>query len=339
MQVIDLEKGKDWSNFLKGNEHLIFHTSKYKEFLKKSFPNVKFQYLAVIDDGIKALLPIGLIESKLIGNRIISVPFLEYGSFSGDINYIKPILDHIKNNYSKKYQYLEIRLGLDYDNELSKHLIKSEEYKRFVLELKTKEENWKLLDKQKRKAIRKAKKSNITVKELSKDNIEEIYILYLKNMKQFGSPPFYKEFFINFFELNLGKCFGAFKDNNLISFLLGLIYKDRIHCIIASSDKKNLELRPNELAHWHFIKYGIENGFKYFDLGRVREESGQFRFKQEFGCQLTPLHHYYDLYKLKKIPKTDPTSKKYRFAIELWKKMPIIMQRKFGPSIRESLGI
>ena len=339
MQVIDLEKGKDWGNFLRRNEHLIFHTSKYKEFLIKSFPNVKFEYLAVLEEGIKTILPIGIIDSKLIGNRIISIPFLEYGSFCGDKNYVKAILDHIKNNYSKKYRYLEIRAGLDYDEGLSKYLTKLEEYKRFVLELKNEEENWKLLDKQKRKAIRKAKKNNITVKELSKDNVEELYDLYLKNMKQFGSPPFYKDFFISFFELNLGKCFGAFKDDKLISLLLGFTYKDRIHAVIAISDKKSLDFRPNELAHWHFIKYGIENGFKYFDLGRVREESGQYRFKQEFGCELMPLYHYYDLYKLKKIPKTDPTARKYKFAIELWKKMPIIMQRKLGPSIREGLGI
>ena len=52
-----------------------------------------------------------------------------------------------------------------------------------------------------------------------------------------------------------------------------------------------------------------------------------------------PLYNYFDLYKLKKIPKVDPGNAKYRFAIETWKKMPLIMQRKFGPSIREGLGI
>ena len=339
MQIINLEKGKEWDDFLSKNEHLIFHTPKYKEFLEKSFPNVKFQYLALIDEGIKTILPVGMIKSKLMGDKIISVPFLEYGSFAGDKKKIKNILDYIKNNYSKKYRYSEIRAGLDYDDELSKYLQKTEEYKRFVLELKSEEENWKMLNKQKRKAIRKAEKKGIIIKELRKEDIDEIYNLYLKGMKLFGSPPFYKDFFINFFESSLGKAFGAFKDNKLISLLLGFAYKERIHAIISVSDKKSLELRPNELLHWQFIKYGISNGFKCFDLGRVREDSGQFRFKEEFGCQLMPLFHYYDLYKLKKIPKVDPRNAKYRFAIETWKRMPLIMQRKFGPSIREGLGI
>lgn len=341
MEIIELNKEKEniWNDFLGRNKHLIFHTPKYKEFLEKSFPNVKFQYLAAFDNEIKTIFPIGIIKHKMLGNKIISVPFLEYGSFSGDKENIKVILDYIKNNYSKNYRYLEIRSGLDYDEELGKHLTKVEEYKRFVLELKNENENWQLLDKQKRKAIRKAEKNNIIIKELNKDNIEELYNLYLKNMKQFGSPPFYKIFFINFFDLQLGKCFGAFKDNKLISLLLGFIYNNEIHCIIAVSDKKFLDFRPNELVHWHFIKYGINNNFKYFDLGRVRVDSGQFRFKQEFGCQLMPLYHYYDLYKLKNIPKVDPRNAKYRFAVETWRRMPLIMQRRLGPYIREGLGI
>src|SRR3989344_555042 len=212
MEIIELNKEKEniWNEFLEKNEHLIFHTLKYKEFLEKSFPNVKFIYLAAFENGIKTILPIGIIKHKMMGNKIISIPFLEYGSFSGEKENVKLILDHIRNSYSKNYNYFEVRAGLDYDEELAKHLTKVEEYKRFVLELKNKEENWNILDKQKRKAIRKAEKNEIIVKELSLENVDEMYNLYLKNMKQFGSPPFYKDFFINFFNFNIGKCFGAF---------------------------------------------------------------------------------------------------------------------------------
>lgn len=340
MEIIELgeEQDKEWRDFLQHHPHYLLHTPEYGQFVAASFPNTEFKCIAAMENGVQLILPIGLIKSQMMGNKVISVPFLEYGGFCGNPMYIEQVIAYLRGKYSKKYSYLEIREGLPNDV-LEKHLQKVVPYKRFVLALQGEEQNWELLDKQKRKAIRKAEKSGVSVRELGKDDIDQIYQIYLKSMKQFGSPPFAKEFFVQFFSRSLGKCFGAMHEGKLCAVLLGFTYQQQIHITIAVADKKSLEFRPHELLHWEFIKWGIRNKYTVFDFGRVREESGQFRFKQEFGGELKELAHYYDLYQLKRIPKTDPSNGKYRFAIELWKKMPLIMQRKIGPGIREGLGI
>tara|TARA_Y100000034_G_scaffold134902_1_gene204739 strand:- start:1696 stop:2763 length:1068 start_codon:yes stop_codon:yes gene_type:complete len=354
MQIIDLDQNNEtildtWKNFLDNYPHLIIHTPKYKEFLEKTFPNTKIQYLAVvIDDEIKTILPINMIshsdfiKNALLDKKIISSAFLEYGSFAGEENqvFVDEILNHIHQNHSKNYNYLEIRQGLENFNKfLEKKLIKKTEYKRFELKLIDIETNWKLIQKEKRKAIRKSEKEGIVVKELNQNHVAEIYKLYLKNMKQFGSPPFPKTYFTNFFELNLGKCFGAYYNDELVSFLLGFCHKQSINLIIAVSDRKFLWSRCNDAVHWHFIKYAINNNYNVVDFGRVRLESGQFDYKRKWGCELKDLDHFYDLYLTDKLPNEDPsTNKKLKLLTNIWKTFPLTITKKLGPWAREGIG-
>ncbi len=347
MRIISLNTDNNehldmWKDFLEKTPHLIIHTPEYNTFIKKTFHRTKTEYLAVCENNkINLILPLQLISHPILGKKIISSAFLEYGSFAGedDEDFIRIILNYINENYSQNYNYLEIRQGLlNFNKYLEDNLIKREEYKRFELKLIDLDTNWGLIQKEKRKAIRKSDKEGVIVKEINNQQINEIYDLYSKNMKSFGSPCFPKNFFINLFDLNLGKCFGAYYNDKLISLLLGFCYKQTIHLIIAVSDKKYLWSRCNDAVHWHFIKYGIKHNYKTLDFGRVRPESGQFDYKKKWGCELRNLDHFYDLYKIKGLPSEDPTSRKFKILTKVWSNLPLIITKKIGPWAREGTG-
>ena len=255
------------------------------------------------------------------------------------------MLNYIYGKYPN-VDYIEVRQGIEnkeYDAVLDKLMKKSTEYKRFVLNLTNEEDIWKNLDKQKRKAIRNAESYGIVVKDIAEKELSEFYKLYLRNMRAFGSPPYSKRFFSNFFKHmisnNMGKILGAYYNQKLVSALVGYCYKDRVHIIISVSDDKFLSYRPNEAVHWNFIKYAINSDYKYFDFGRVREDSGQFRFKKEWGCELKDLNHYYLLIKADQMPHIDPNNKKYKLMIKIWKRLPIKATKIIGPWLRSGLGI
>ena len=105
------------------------------------------------------------------------------------------------------------------------------------------------------------------------------------------------------------------------------------------SDPKYLEHRPNDAVHWAFMKWGCDNGFRIFDWGRVREESGQFRFKRLWASELKNLNHYYMLWKANEIPRIDPENPRYSKLVWLWKHTPMFISKRIGPWIREGLGI
>lgn len=340
MEIVEIkENDEQFNDFLNGNKHFIFHTLSYKKFIEEAF-GCKYTILAVKEGEIKTILPAVDIKSKLFGNKIISSAYLEYGGFAGDENYAAKVIDFIDENYDNN-GYLEIRGGMEkFDDILSSRLIKKKLYKRFVLKLGTEEEIWRNIQHSKRKAINRAL-HQLTVKEIPLADLDNFYKLYCKNMRSFGSPPYAKRYFESFYRnivsFGLGKVFGAYYQEKLAAALLGFCYQDRVHIIIAVSDPAFQEYRPNDAVHWEFIKWACNNNYKYFDFGRVREESGQFEYKRKWGPELLELPSYFLLWKATEIPVVDPDN--YGFLVKLWKKMPLFATRLVGHRLRKGLGI
>jgi len=339
MSIIDVSSEQRlWEEFLQKNTHLIFHTPLYQQFIEKAF-GVKYSVLGVVEAGeIKVILPVMEVHSSLFGNKMISTAYLEYGGFAGDLAYVSSLLDHIDKSYSKDYDYLEIRGGLEkFDGVLSENLQKALLYKRFVLSLDG--DVWQGIQKSKRKAINKSLK-NVDVRELSAKDIDEFYLLYLHNMRSFGSPPYSQNYFVQFFSLvekGYAKAFASFYQGKMVSALLGFCYGDRVHILIAVSNQEFQELRPNDAMHWKYIDFAKAQGYRWFDFGRVREESGQFEYKQKWGGTLMELPSYFLLWKAKEVPVVDPA--KYSLLVKIWKRLPLAVTKMVGMKLRRELGI
>ncbi len=329
------------SFFLDNNDHLLLHTPAYALFISTAF-HCEYRFIAAVEnDVIMAILPIVDVKSSLFGKRIISAPYLEYGGFAGDERFFPPILDWLSRKYQEKFDYLEIRGGMEsFDPILSSMTIKKNLYKRFVLSLTTKDQVWDNIQKSKRKAIKKAL-SLVEVRDLPISELNSLYSLYCRNMRRFGSPPYNQEYFVHFYshlvEKGQGKIIGAYHHGKLVAALVGLCYRDRVHIIIAVSDPQYQELRPNDAVHWKFIEWASENGFKWFDFGRVREESGQFEYKQKWGPILLDLPSYFVIWNGKNIPEVDP--RRYHLAVKLWRFLPLRVTKMVGHRLRKELGI
>ncbi len=332
---------KAWKEFLNKEEHLIFHTLKYKKFIEEAF-GCQYTFVSVVDnETIQTTIPMVKIKSKLFDNKIISSAYLEYGGFAGKTEFVKEMVNAIDKKYKNNFNFLEIRGGLEkFDPILSKKMIKKNLYKRFVLKLDQEEKVWKNIQKSKRKAIKKALKS-LEIKEVPITDLNKLYHLYLKNMRQFGSPPYSKKYFLSFYENmvnnNLGKIYGAYYQGKLISALVGFCYQDRVHIIIAISDNNYKQFRPNDAVHWTFIKWACNNDYQFFDFGRVREESGQFEYKRKWGPELLELPSYFLLWQTREIPVVDPSQ--YASLVKLWTLMPLWLTRLVGMTLRKKLGI
>lgn len=350
--IIELnEESEEWNNFLNENQHYIFHRPEYFDFIKETFPNTRPQYFAVKEDKIRSIFPffhitqpsLRSLMSKLFSifqPKIISAAFNDYGGPCGDIN--KEDMVRILDSIKKNVPYIEIRQGLKkFEKELN-HL-PSKKYKRFVLELNDIDNVWKGIQKAKRKAIKKSEKTGTIVKDVPISDLNKLYKLYLKNMKSFGELPLPKKYFSNFYKhfiyKELGKCLGSYHNGKLISVLLGYCCSERVHIIIAVSDNRYLNLRPNDAVHWSMIEWACNSGYKYFDFGHTREESGQFEYKRKWGGTLKDLNRYYVLGRAKEMPSVDPTNPKYQLYIKLWKILPLWITRSIGPWLREGLGI
>ncbi|MFA5142332.1 MAG: GNAT family N-acetyltransferase [Candidatus Woesearchaeota archaeon] len=356
MKPVKLEVGMDeWTSFLSCNEHYIFHCPEYVSFIESTFPTAKACYLGVMSNskltglfpffyvsqpGLKRVL--SFLFPSMASPKSISSAYNDYGGPCGSIDRDKlfAMLHVLKNKFSSPY--LEIRQGLEKFDEYFANL-PSLKYKRFILPLSSKESVWNGIQKYKRKAIGKAESAGVVTREIPLSDIDSLYSLYSKNMRAFGDPPYPKRYFINFYKYfidkGLGKCFGAYKDGKLIAMLLGYCCSGRVHIIIAVSDDKYLELRPNDAVHWAFISWACDNKYKLFDFGHTREGSGQYTYKERWGGECKDLNRYYLLSAGQELPNMDPTDKANALYPMIWRRLPLCVTTSIGPWLRESLGI
>lgn len=353
MDLIKLEiNDPRWKEFLSRTEHQIFHRPEYKEFIEATFKNTKPFYFAVVNEKVKMLFPVFLINQPLLRKvffspffdifkpKLLSTAFNDFGGPIGKIKseYLVPLFQHLKDEHSD-LNYIEIKDN----NPIFQKLLKRQEYQKFVITLTNREEVWRKVQKHKRKAIKKSQRKGIITREIFENDINELYRLYLKNMRQFGELPYPKRYFQNFYKhfinKGLGKCFGAYHEDKLISILLGYTVNEKVHITIAVSDKKYLNLRPNDAVHWAFIEWACNSNFKEFDFGRTRPESGQHEYKRKWGGDLVELDTYYLPLQSTEIPIIDPTNPKYQAFIWIEQHLPLWFTKYVSSWFREGLGI
>ena len=97
-------------------------------------------------------------------------------------------------------------------------------------------------------------------------------------------------------------------------------------------------LAPNDFMYWQLMKYGCENGYKVFDFGRSKVDTGSFNFKRHWGFEPKPLSYQYHLIKINELPDLSPANPKYRKKIELWRKLPLAVTKIIGPPIAKYLA-
>ena len=199
------------------------------------------------------------------------------------------------------------------------------------------EELWGILDKKTRNATKKAMKKGVKVMEAkSEEELEGYYKLHLETAKRHGSPPHAFGFFQNtlnkFQRQGMVKMLLAQSEGKLISGITVLLWNDTIYWKNNVTDTKYRSLNATNLLLWHTIKSGANEGFKVFDLGRTRPNTGVHHFKKGWGGQEVRLDDYMHFLKRATVP-PDPNQRKYVLLSKLWSLVPTATSRYLGPRI------
>lgn len=91
---------------------------------------------------------------------------------------------------------------------------------------------------------------------------------------------------------------------------------------------------PNQVLYWEAMRYGIDHGCRFLDLGRSSRGDGTYEAKRQWGAE--PLQLYWacepDLGE-----QTGEASGKYMKAVRLWQRLPVPLTKLAGPWIRKGL--
>ena len=336
MQVIDVkeENAARWDRYVYTHPFSsFFQLFGWKRIMEKSF-GCKTCYLVALEkDNIRGILPLYIVRSWISGNSVTSMP----GGICNDNEEIEKLLYEKAKEITKKYnaKYLLLRdCSRKYDFDL-----KVVTYNTSILGLKNdKNELWKSFDGKARNQTRKAIKEGLKTT-LGENNLKEFYKVFSINMRDLGTPVFPYKFFdgiVSEFPEETEILTVNYKDE-VIGGMILFFFKDTISDPWASSLREYFPYCPNNLLYWEAFKYGCDNGFKYFDMGRSQKDSGTFKFKKQWGAEARDLYYQYFLHNCEDIPVTESDGFKYKLISKGWKKLPVGLANALGPVIRSKI--
>jgi lipid II:glycine glycyltransferase (peptidoglycan interpeptide bridge formation enzyme) len=137
---------------------------------------------------------------------------------------------------------------------------------------KSKEAVWNSLEKDKKKAVRKAKGLGLKFREIMDKSEVKVFYDLVKNRFALRKNPL--EDISNFEAVynilvpkGMAKFFFAEYEGNCISTRLVLLHKKKIYAWYSGSDNRFLKCHPNDFITWSVLEWGVNQGFELFDFG------------------------------------------------------------------------
>jgi predicted N-acyltransferase len=298
-----------WDNITRQSDFgTIYHTASWLEAIEATFGQRPIHVLVQKDGNLVALLPQFVTQVADTRLNILSSISRGFGGpivsgnqeralkllVSRSLEFVSgTIVSHkIRTDQSHYLRFHPMLNDLGYDYRLNG---------KFVIDLT---QGWteiqQNMHKDRRYEIRKACESDFDVSELdlSRDNLDEFYTHYESTISELNGNLLPFEFFSNLNaylsdEILLtqveveGECRGY-------HFYILDRQQSTIRHFISAVQEDDYRYYPTQLLHKHCIQWGIENGYKTYDMGGACLDfrDGTFQYKRKYGGTLTPIYRW-----------------------------------------------
>jgi hypothetical protein len=286
-----------WDEFVKSSQTgTIFHTLKWIKMIERNQPLVLKQLGIFFGSELVGILPLFL--KRFLFLKVAASPFV-----IEDTPYMGPVIDarHFPNFLLALNDYLNltkidfVRITSDqtYDNPNRPneryHFITKHTH---ILDLATTEDTlWKNLEGRCRTAIRKARKSGVTVSLATESSFVKNYYSIIAEVYSAQKMPcpnreaFYHDMWDSFVPNNALFLSAEYR-NNLIAGVIVILDEKRAYYLNGASKNTFRSLYPSNLLLWEGINIAKKRGVERFDfVGSDIERLA--KFKKSFGGELT----------------------------------------------------
>jgi FemAB-related protein (PEP-CTERM system-associated) len=335
-----------WQGYVEQSSQTnMFHALAWKNTVERTFGHRSYYLYAQEGDKVCGILPLFLNKSLIFGTSLISVSYGVYGGICADNEQAEALLLEEAKAIAQRERagYIEFRNI----KPIKADLPVKDLYMTFMLELPgDAEEVWKAMRKRNRNILRKGIKSGLQLLRapepgrIEKPEFDRFYELFARTQGALGTPVLPKAFFKNLMnEFGSRIClFSATYEGKIVSSLWVFLFKDTASPYYIGYDPRYLSYAPNNWILWEVIKYSCEQGYRYYDLGRSRRDSGSFSFKKHWGIEPQPLHYQYYLNTRTEIPNINPSNPKFDLPKRIWAKLPYGLAKALGPKLIKYLG-
>ena len=329
---------EEWDRFA-GAQGTMFHTIAFREVLLESF-GYQCGYHAVVDrtESICALLPLVIGRDLSLKRVGVSLPFVNYMDVCArDEDALGFALESVAR-IQEKYQLASVELRLKEQDikrpDWQAHL----QNVSFSLPLPGDEEaTLAQASASCRNHVRKTYKNDWFAVSFDPGNLPAFYQVYVRRMKQLGSPAPALGFFESFFRhlpentvllTVLDKATGRVIGGMLLLTSPG---ESTLYYPYGANLVEYNHQYLNNFMYWEAARFGLKKGLKRLDLGRSPVGSGTYKYKQQWGARPEQLRY---LFRGKGNGSAGPPDReRLQFAVEGWKKLPDFITEPVGRKI------
>ncbi len=320
----------------------FFHRAGWQHVIEQAFGHQTWFLYAEMDQRIVAVLPLALIDSRLFGRSLSSLPFCVYGGIAGTDPQACAALDQAA-------QALAGRLGvghLEYRNRdaagpyhdpagwLQKPLYATF---RKAIHLDAAQNMLEIPRKQRamvRKGIAAGLHSAIDY------DVQRFYPVYANNLHRLGTPVFGRRYFDLLLREFGRDCdiISVYREQEVLSSVLVFYFRNEVLPYYGAGSASARDVAGNDFMYWEVMRRAGERACTLFDFGRSKLGTGAYDFKKNWGFPAHVLPYQYKLYRAKTLPEVHPLNPRYRHFIRAWRQLPLPLANALGPLIVRNLG-
>jgi FemAB-related protein (PEP-CTERM system-associated) len=293
------------------------------------------EYLVSTHDGaIDGVLPLFLVRNWMVGKVLISTPFSTYGGVLADSEESARRLLNRAAALAREWNvdHLELR---NVHAQQCAGFTRISRYVDFIQYIEPGDEEQLLaaLPRKIRNKIRKALKSPFSSREAA--SLDGFLSVMAENYRRLGTPIFPDRWF-----QSLVRYFGemvqireVLLEEQLATASMNFLYNGRVYNYYSGSRERFLPLAPNNFMFFDLLLWSGNHGFRVFDFGRSKIDSGNYEFKKQWSTEILEMPYEILLIKRTELPNFSPTNPKYQLGIRAWQHMPLWMTRVIGPRL------
>ncbi len=315
-----------------------YHRSIFRKIITDSFGKEDHSLMAFDqDDNVMGVLPLLRLKSRLFGDFLVSMPYLNYGGVLSSNQLAEAALLEKAFDVCSTLgvQHMELRELV----QRTTMACRSDKVS-MILELPSSyEELMAKLGSKLRAQVKRAEREKVSTRIGAAEILDDFYKVFSVNMRDLGTPVYSKSIFRSILESpeTGASVLVVYLGSRPVAcaFLIG--YRDVLEIPWASTLREVNALSINMYLYSRVLDYAIKNSYRFFDFGRSTKDSGTYHFKKQWGAVPLQNHWNYWLANTSELPQLNPSNPRYKLMIKTWQKMPTIITNLLGPAIVKHL--
>lgn len=190
-------------------------------------------------------------------------------------------------------------------------------------------------------AIEGKRRESFGIRVTPDGSVDELFALFAENKRRLGSPSLPKRWFQGLVE-EFGKAAVVHRavdpSGRTLAAVMSFCFKDTVYAYYSGSRSDVNVTGVNNWIYCAIMEWAVEQGYRHFDFGRSRVDSGPAKFKKNMGFEAEPLHYEYVLLGPgAKLPEFHPSNPKLALPRRLWSKMPMAACNFLGARLSRHL--